>query len=118
MLLHRASARGTGKTYFVSIADIEWIEGADYYANVHADGRQHLVRESLTSLAARLDPAQFIRVHRSAILNVKSVREIRSAPGREAVDVLTDGTRVRLARGARARLQSLMDPANRGSPGS
>ncbi len=107
----RLTFRGTGRTYFVSVASIDWIEGAGYYANVHAEGKQHLLRESLTSLTSRLDPSQFIRVHRSAILNVRCVKEIRSSPNRDSIAVMADGTRVRLARGARGRLQSLLDPA-------
>ena len=106
----RITVRGTGKTYFVPVSEIDWIQGADYYANVHAGGRQHLVRESLASLAARLDKRTFIRVHRSAIVNVQRVREIRSAVNRESFVVLHDGTKVRLARGARARLEELLDP--------
>jgi two-component system LytT family response regulator len=106
----RITVRGTGKTYFIQASDIDWIEGADYYANVHSAGRHHLVRETLSSLAARLDPRVFLRVHRSAIVNVQRVKEIRSAIGREAFAILHDGTKVRLARGARSRLEAMLDP--------
>jgi two-component system LytT family response regulator len=101
----RLAVRGARSTYFVSVSDIDWIEGADYYASVHAGGKTHLVRESLTSLASRLAPHGFVRVHRSAIVNSLRVREILTTPRRDQVAVLGDGTRVRLARGARARLE-------------
>ena len=106
----RIPVRGAGKTYFVSVEDIDWIEGADYYANVHAGGRHHLVRETLTSLTARLDANTFLRVHRSAIVNVTRVREIKSSLRREAIAILHDGTRIKLARGARAKLEEMLVP--------
>ncbi len=112
----RLIVRGTGKTYFISISDIEWIEGADYYASVRALGRNHLVRESLASLTARLDPAQFLRVHRSWIVNVSLVKEIRSPMRGEAHAVMQDGTRIRLARGSRARLTALLDSVRSQNP--
>ena len=76
--------------------EVDWIGADDYYAAVHAAGRRHLVRESLDSLEARLR-APFLRVHRSAIVNVARVRELRSASGR-AVVVLRDGTEVAVSR--------------------
>jgi len=68
---------------FVEVADIDWIEGADYYVTLHAGGRQHLYRESLKHLEERLDPSQFVRIHVSAIVNLARVREIRHTFGRE-----------------------------------
>jgi two-component system, LytTR family, response regulator len=75
---------------------IRWIEADDYYAAVYVQGKRHLVRESLDSLERRLDPTRFVRVHRSALVNLALVREVRTdAP---AVVVLADGTRVPLSR--------------------
>jgi two-component system LytT family response regulator len=102
----RLAVRGARSTYFVSVEDIDWIEGADYYASVHAAGKAHLVRESLASLAERLGPHGFVRVHRSAIVNARRVKQILSTPRRDQFAVLHDGTRVRLARGAKARLEA------------
>jgi two-component system LytT family response regulator len=78
--------------------EVEWIEAEDYYAAVHARGRRHLIRESLASLATRLDPGEFVRVHRSAIVRLDFVRELRSPPRGECVLVLRDGTRVPVSR--------------------
>ena len=77
----------------LDVAEILWIEADDYYAAVHARGRRHLLRESLASLEARLDREQFVRVHRSALVNLEQVREI----GEHAV-VLRDGRRLPLSR--------------------
>ena len=66
----------------VPIADVDWIEAADYYAYIHAGGRQFAIREPIQRIAESLDPTQFRRVHRSAIVNLKSVRRlIRVARG-------------------------------------
>jgi len=94
-------------------AEVEWIEAEDYYAAVHAQGRRHLMRESLASLARRLDPSRFVRAHRSAIVNVERVRELRVGPGGEAVLVLRGGARVPVSRRRREqvaeRLRRLAD---------
>jgi two-component system LytT family response regulator len=78
-------------------ADVDWIAAEDYYAALNLGGRRHLLRESLASLAARLEPARFVRVHRSAIVNVERVRELRRTDGGSVV-VLRDGTAVPVSR--------------------
>ncbi|MGQ0712888.1 MAG: LytR/AlgR family response regulator transcription factor [Gemmatimonadaceae bacterium] len=87
-----------GSELVLDVAEIEWIEADDYYAAIHARGRRHLIRESLASLEARLDASLFVRVHRSAIVNLARVREIRSAAAGESAVVLRDGTQLPLSR--------------------
>ena len=81
--LERIMVKAGEAIQFVEVADIEWIEGADYYVTLHAGGKQHLYRESLKHLEERLDPSQFVRIHVSAIVNLARVSEIRHAFGRE-----------------------------------
>lgn len=81
----------------VDVRDVRWIEADGYYAAVHAHGRRYLLRESLDSLQRRLDADRFVRVHRSAIVSLAAVRELRRAGGESAV-VLGDGTRVPVSR--------------------
>jgi two-component system, LytTR family, response regulator len=88
-------------------AEIDWIGADDYYAEVYAGGRRHLLRESLTSLAARLEASHFVRVHRSAIVNVDRVRELRSV-GDAVVVVLRDGTEVPVSRRHREMITSAL----------
>lgn len=80
----------------VSTADIEWIEAADYYACLHVGGKKHLVRESIKALEAKLDPNKFVRLHRSAIVNMQYVREIHRDGRTEGWVVLSTGERVRM----------------------
>jgi two-component system LytT family response regulator len=89
-------------------AEIAWIGADDYYAAVYARGRRHLIRESLSSFETRLDPVMFVRVHRSAIVNIDRVRELRAEPGGESVVVLRDGTRVPVSRRRREHLSEAL----------
>jgi two-component system, LytTR family, response regulator len=79
-------------------SEIDWIQAEDYYAAIYALGKRHLIRESLASLEERLDPASFVRVHRSAIVRLDRVRELRSSAFGEWTVVLRDGTRVPVSR--------------------
>ena len=88
---------GVAGDALLDMGAVRWIQADDYYAAVHAGGRRHLVRESLTSLARRLDPAAFVRVHRSAFVNLAHVRQVR-ARERGGVVVLDDGTRIPVSR--------------------
>ncbi|AHG88900.1 LytTr DNA-binding region [Gemmatirosa kalamazoonensis] len=87
-----------GGELLLDLDEIDWIEADDYYAAVHARGRRHLLRESLASLAERLDASRFVRAHRSAIVNIDRVRELRAESSGETVLVLRDGTRVPVSR--------------------
>ena len=77
--------------------EIDWIEADDYYAAIHARGRRHLMRQSLSLLEQRLDATRFVRAHRGAIVNLDRVRELRADAG-DTVLVLRDGTRVPVSR--------------------
>jgi two-component system, LytTR family, response regulator len=94
----RFLARNGSVSSVVSDEDIVWIEAADYYVCLHACGKQHLVRESIRSLEAQLDPNKFIRVHRSVIVSLDHVREIHRDGSAEGWVVLSTGDRVRLNR--------------------
>jgi two-component system, LytTR family, response regulator len=80
----------------VCVNDIEWIEAADYYVCLHAAGKQHLLRESIRALESKLDPNKFVRLHRSAIVNIDYVREIHRDGRTEGWVLLSSGMRVRL----------------------
>jgi two-component system LytT family response regulator len=107
----RLAIREIGRTYFIAVSAIDWIEGADYYAKLHVGGRVHLLREPLRSLEQRLDPTRFARVHRSAIVNLARIREIRVAARGDHTLVLDDATRLRLTRGRRRDLEALIETA-------
>jgi len=83
------------RVVLIPCGEIDWVEGADYYAILHAGAESHLVRETMQQIEARLDPSRFLRVHRSAIVQLERVRELR-VPDRALL--LRDGTRIRVSR--------------------
>jgi two-component system, LytTR family, response regulator len=68
-----------GGNLVLPLAEIDWIEADDYYARVHVGAKEHLIRESLSSLESKLDSRRFVRVHRRAIVQIDHVREFRRA---------------------------------------
>ena len=102
--------RERGSTVVLPVRELDWIEADTYYVRLHtADGsRPRLLRERMSVLEARLDPAQFFRTHRSAIVRLDRVREVRTISRYEHAVVLTTGVRVRLSRDRRAKLESAL----------
>jgi two-component system LytT family response regulator len=90
--------RDGSRTVVIPTDEIIWIEAEDYYARIHATGRRTLVRLSLKSLADELDAARFVRVHRSAIVNLACVRELEPLASGDQRLVLNDGTELRVSR--------------------
>jgi len=92
------SVRVGARTVLVEAAEVEHIEADGDYATLHAGGKTYLVRERLHALALRLDPRQFQRVHRSSIVRLDMVAELRALTNRDAVLRLRDGTLLRASR--------------------
>ncbi|HEY8026333.1 MAG TPA: LytTR family DNA-binding domain-containing protein [Burkholderiaceae bacterium] len=86
------------RVLFVPVADVEWISADGDYATLHVGTKQYVVREPLQRIAQRLDPAQFVRVHRSTIVRIELVSELRSLANRDALLRLRDGTPLRASR--------------------
>ncbi|HSX62068.1 MAG TPA: LytTR family DNA-binding domain-containing protein [Tahibacter sp.] len=86
------------RTVFVDIADVDWIGADGDYAVLHVGARSYVLRESLQRLAAELDPRRFVRVHRSAIVNVHRIAEMQPMTNRDAMLRLHEGTPVRVSR--------------------
>jgi two-component system, LytTR family, response regulator len=103
----RLLARNGNKDCVVSVKDIEWIQAADYYVCLHVGGKEHLLRETIKALETKLDPAKFVRLHRSAIVNVEFVREVHREGRTDGWVVLSNGTRVRMNRTGWQKLMSI-----------
>jgi two-component system LytT family response regulator len=94
--------------HFVDAHDVEWVEAEGNYAALHAGGRVHLVRRTMKALEARLDPATFVRVHRSAIVNVERVTRAEPLGHGEYRLQLRSGARVETSRGYSERVVGLL----------
>ena len=103
--LDRLVVKGSGTTRFIRVTDIDWIEGAGVYVNLHMAGKEMLYRSPLNELARRLDPMRFIRVHRSCIVNIDSILELQPISHGEFQIVLKDGHRARVSRTYRMQLE-------------
>ena len=87
-----------GETHRVACSDIVWIQAERDYVRLHTGARSYLYHESLAALAGRLDPASFIRVHRSAIVRRQRLRSFRRGQFASLTAILDDGTEVRVGR--------------------
>jgi two-component system LytT family response regulator len=103
----RILIRDGTKESFININDIEWIEAADYYCCLHVGTKTHMLRESIKQLEKKLDPAKFVRVHRSAIVNIDQVREVQREGRTEGWVVLTGGLRLRMSKLGWQKLQAV-----------
>jgi two-component system LytT family response regulator len=99
--LERLVVRSQDRAWFVRVADIEWVEAADYNVRIHTAERTYTTRETLSGLAEQLDPRRFVRVHRSTIVNIERVREVQPYFHGAYILVLQDGTEIRLSRARR-----------------
>jgi two-component system, LytTR family, response regulator len=87
-----------GRILFVDTEDIDWIEAEGNYVRLHLGGREHELRESLSELEGKLPPADFVRIHRSTIVNVHRIREIQPWFHGHHRILLEDGTELRMSR--------------------
>jgi len=93
-----------GRVVFLRMDDVSWFEAAGNYVTVHAGRESYLVRESMARLASRLDPGKFVRVHRSAIVNLDRVKELQPWIRGEQMLLLDNGTQVAVGRAFRSNL--------------
>jgi two-component system LytT family response regulator len=103
--LERLAVRSGNGLQLVKVGEINWIRGADNYVELHIGSSVHMIRQTLAALETQLSAGQFIRISRSLIVNVDSVKEIRSKPHGDYAVVLHDGTQLKGSRSYRAKLQ-------------
>jgi two-component system LytT family response regulator len=102
----RIMVRSAGRISFLRAEEIDWIEAADYYSCLHIGTRTHLLRRSMADLA----PEHFCRIHRSRIVNLSRVRDLRLDASADYEVVLRDETRLKVSRGYREKLQTAIRP--------
>jgi two-component system, LytTR family, response regulator len=107
-MIKRFPVRRGNDFTFVQVEDVDWIEGLGDYAGLHVGDRTHLIREPLTSLEARLDRKQFVRIHRSTIVQVERTVRVEPLANRDAILTLRTGKTLRVSRTYRSRLEDLL----------
>ncbi|WP_394820541.1 LytR/AlgR family response regulator transcription factor [Pendulispora albinea] len=101
----RLAIRLGNRSSIIEVRDIDWIEADDYCCSIHVGAETHVMRESLRALEGRLNPLEFVRIHRSAIVNVRRIREVHGTAGGEAMVVLHTGIQIPVSRRKRAELE-------------
>ncbi|MGH9935786.1 MAG: LytR/AlgR family response regulator transcription factor [Blastocatellia bacterium] len=107
--LERVVIKSSGRIFFLDVNEIDWIEAADNYVRLRVGGRAHLLHETLSGLEQKLDPAKFIRIHRSRMVNVNGIAELHPLFHGEFTIVLKDGTELTTGRSFSERLRELLE---------
>jgi two-component system LytT family response regulator len=106
--LERVAVKTDGVIKLVRLSDVDFIEATGRYVTLHVGKEQHLLRETMSDLEAKLDTSVFARVHRSAIVNLDRIRELQTESHGEVTIVLADGRTLRWSRSYRERLETLL----------
>jgi len=107
--ISRLAVKSKGRILFIRVDEIDWVEAQDNYLRLHLGKESHLLRETMNNFGAKLDPEKFIRIHRSTIVNVDRIKELRPWFTGEYIVVLQDGKELTLTRSYRDKLKMLID---------
>ena len=102
----RIAVRSRGRVVFVKLENVDWFEAADNYVSLHCGRETHVIRETMNDLESRLDPTRFLRVHRSAIVNLDRIKELQPWFRGDYRVILRDGTELTLTKTHREKLES------------
>ena len=105
--LKRLAVRSAGKTVFVDVEEIDWIEAAENYVQLHTSRARHLLHVPLNTLEKSLDPEVFLRVHRSIIVKIGRIKELQPGPHGDYVIILQNEVRLRSGRSYNDKLKAL-----------
>lgn len=103
--LDRIVVKEGGRVALLNVSDLDWVGAAGIYLELHVGATTHLYRSSLGALLARLDPARFVRIHRSVVINTDRIKELRPRGHSDYTVVLRDGRAVPLSRAYRSHLE-------------
>jgi two-component system LytT family response regulator len=106
--LSRLLIKSAGRVFFLKTDEIDYVQAEDYYVKLHVGRKGHLLRETMNEMESKLDPAKFLRIHRSTIVNIERIRELQQHFNGEYIVVLHDGTEHKLSRSRREQLQTLL----------
>jgi two-component system LytT family response regulator len=104
--IERLAVKNAGRVTFLDVCEIDWIEAAGVYVNLHAGGRTYLYRSTMASLYKQLDPTLFVRLHRSVTVNASRIREMEVRTHGDHTVILKDGKKLPLSRSYRAQLEA------------
>jgi two-component system LytT family response regulator len=103
--LERVLVRQGPRVHVIAVEKLDWVEAQDDYVSLNSEGKAHLKQQTLIDLERKLDPARFVRIHRSYLLNLDRLARIDTEGGEPKAVVLTDGTRLPLSRSGYQRIK-------------
>ena len=106
--LTQVAVRSGERTVFVRIDEVDWIDALQNYVRLHAGDKTHLVHVPMNTIEAALDPACFVRIHRSHIVNLKRIKQVWASTHGQYIVELVSGTRLRSGRTYGDRIRSLL----------
>jgi two-component system LytT family response regulator len=104
----RIMVKNQGRSQFLRLEEVDWIESDGNYLRIHVGQRSHLVRGTISSWTERLDKQRFVRIHRRFLVNVDRIHEVQPWFAGDCIVFLTDGTKLRLSRTYREAFQGRM----------
>ena len=107
--LERLVVKSVGRVFFLKTQEIDWIEASGNYLKLHVGRDAHMIRETMNAVEAKLDPSQFMRIHRSNIVNVDRIKELHPMFSGDYSVILRDGTELALSRNYRERFLELFE---------
>ena len=108
--LHRIAVKEGDRITFLNVESVDWIEAADNYICLHVGAKNYLLRSKLGDIEKQLDPKQFMRIHRSRIVNIERIREMQPQGSGDCIVVLKDGTELNSSRTYRENRRRLLNP--------
>jgi two-component system LytT family response regulator len=107
--LERLVVKSVGRVFFLKTGEIDWIEASGNYLKLHVGRDSHMIRETMNSIEAKLDPSQFMRIHRSTIVNIDRIKELHPMFSGDYSVILRDGSELALSRNYRERFLELFE---------
>lgn len=111
--LTRLMIKASNRMMLLKVDEIDFIEADGNYAKLHAGRKTHLLREKMSDLEGRLDPAKFVRIHRSIIVNLERIKEMHPHVNGDYIVVLDDGRQLRLSRSRREQVEARLKFSHR-----
>jgi len=106
--LERILVRDGAQVHVIPVDRLDWIEAQDDYASIHSEGKSWLKPQPLAEIADTLDPARFVRIHRSVVLNVERLARLELYAKDSRVAILKDGRQLPVSRAGYARLKEML----------
>lgn len=107
--VERLVIKSAGRISFLNVEEVDWIEAADNYVELHAGREAHLVRDTMNALETKLDPAKFLRIRRSTIINIGRIKELKPLFRGEYVIILKNAKELTSSRRYRHNLRRLLE---------